>query len=163
MAMDITESRYKYMSRKNLRKYPFGDVYVIIDEFADLMTTQKKAVLPVIQRIAQIGRAANVHIILCTQTPIAKVLPTEVKCNFDYRVALRTGNAQDSRNIMDMRGCESLPDPKTAGKGYGYYKTGANRQLYIFPMIPDQEIESRVRYWTRQKKPLMRLINRFTH
>lgn len=160
-AIDIVERRYKEMSRRGLKKYDGGAVYVLIDEFADLMTTQRRAVMPTVQRLAQIGRAANVHIILCTQTPIAKVLPTEIKCNFDYRMGLRTGNAQDSRNIIGVRGCEALPDPKATGAGFGYWQTGANRQLYKLPMIPDQEIESRVRYWTRQKNPLARLKNRF--
>ena len=76
-AMQLCENRYRSMQRAGVRKYPGGDIYIIIDEFADLMTTQKRLIMPIIQRLAQIGRAAKVHIILATQTPIAKVLPTE--------------------------------------------------------------------------------------
>lgn len=157
-AVDIIESRYKRMQRTSTRKYSGGHVYILIDEFADLMTTQRRTIAPMIQRIAQIGRAANVHIILCTQTPIAKILPTEIKCNFDYRVALRTGNAQDSRNIIGQSGCELLPDPKTAGAGYGYYQTGANRKLYKFPMISESDLTARVKWWTAQKTITGRLF-----
>lgn len=159
-AMQITETRYKEMARRGVKKYNGGAVYVLIDEFADLMTTQKRAIMPIVQRLAQIGRAANIHIILCTQTPIAKVLPTEIKCNFDYRVALRTGNAQDSRNIIGVAGCELLPDPKTTGAGFAYYQTGADKLLYKIPMISDQEIKERVDFWERQKNPLHRMRNR---
>ena len=65
-AMQITEDRYRDMQRRWLRTYDGGHVYVIIDELADLMTTQKRAVLPVLQRLCQIGRAARVHVILHT-------------------------------------------------------------------------------------------------
>ncbi len=147
-AMRLCESRYVSMQRNGLRKYPGGDVYIIIDEFADLMTTQKKAVMPLVQRLAQIGRAARVHIILATQTPIAKVLPTEIKCNFDARVALRTRSAQDSRNITGINGCEALPR-----FGYGYYMTPDHEGTVQLPMYSDADLAARVRWWTDQQTP----------
>ena len=61
LAIDTTERRYKDMQRQHVKQYPGGAVYVVIDELADLMTTNSKAVQPIIQRLAQIGRAANVH------------------------------------------------------------------------------------------------------
>lgn len=152
-AMRLCESRYKEMQKDGRREWSGGDIYVIIDEFADLMTTQRREIMPIIQRLAQIGRAAHVHIILATQTPIAKVIPTEIKCNFDYRLGLRTDSAQGSRNILDLRGCEALPDPKTTGAGYGYYKTGADCKLYRLPMIDEAELAARVKWWTDQAKP----------
>lgn len=85
--MQITEARYKEMQRAGVRKYQGAALYIIIDELADLMTTNKKAVAPLIQRLAQIGRAANVHIIAATQCPLASVIPTPIKVNFDSRVA----------------------------------------------------------------------------
>ena len=144
-AMQLCENRYKTMQRDGLRKYPGGDVYIIIDEFADLMTTQRAAIMPLVQRLAQIGRAANVHIILATQTPISKIIPTEIKCNFDSRLALRTRSAQDSRNITGRPGCEKLPR-----FGYGYYMTPCADELTPLPMYSDSELENRVKWWIDQ-------------
>lgn len=144
-AMKLTETRYKDMQRKGLRKYNGGAVYIIIDEFADLMTTQRKEIAPIIQRLAQIGRAANVHIILATQTPIAKILPTEIKCNFDARLALRTRSAQDSRNIIGSSGCENLPR-----YGYGHYMTPEGDTIIQLPYYTDEELQSRCDWWLNQ-------------
>lgn len=159
-AVDLMGRRYKEMRRRGEKQYSGGHVYIIIDEFADLMTTDKNFTVPLLQRIAQKGRAANIHLILATQTPHSDIIPTKIKCNFDYRVGLRTGSAQDSRNILGVSGCELLPDPKQTGTGYGYYKTGADCELYQFPMYTDEEIKSRVEWWTKQKSPLRRLLNR---
>ena len=142
MALQITETRYKAMQRENLKKWTGGAVYVIIDELADLMTTQKRAVQPLIQRLAQIGRAADVHIIAATQCPLREVIPTSIKVNFDARVGLRTGSAQDSRNILGFKGCEALPK-----YGQGYYKTPAGNTLYYIPMIDDAERARLLQHW----------------
>lgn len=147
-AMSLTEARYKTMQANNERKYSGGHVYVIIDEFADLMTTNKRIVQPLVQRLAQIGRAANIHIILATQCPISKVLPTEIKINFDARVGLRTRSAQDSRNILGTPGCERLPQ-----YGQGYYMTPDGLILYNLPMIPEEELTARIKWWTDQVPP----------
>lgn len=141
-AMEIAENRFKEMQEKRKKKYPGGDVYIVIDEFADLMTTQGRAVTPLIQRLAQIGRAAKVHIILATQTPIREVLPTKIKCNFDARVGLRTRSDQDSRNIIGKSGLERLP---RFGKGY-YMKPGEER-FYNIPYVDDDEIDRLVKWW----------------
>lgn len=145
-AMELTEGRYRTMQRQGVRKWEGGQVYVVIDEFADLMTTNKKQVQPLIQRLAQVGRAAGVHIILATQCPLAKVIPTEIKVNFDARVGLRTRSAQDSRNILGVTGCELLPR-----YGQGYYMTPEGVQLYNIPMIPEEELSARVKWWTDQR------------
>ena len=146
-AISLCDFRYQQMQAQGLRKYPGGDVYVIIDEFADLMTTQKRVVMPLIQRLAQIGRAAKIHIILATQTPIAKVLPTEIKCNFDSRVGLRTRSQQDSRNIIGYRGLEELPR-----YGRAYYMTPEQEGFMNVPMYSDYEISQRVQWWVQQKQ-----------
>lgn len=145
-AMQIVEERYREMQRQGVRKYDGRDVYIIVDEFADLMTTNRKQVQPLIQRLSQIGRAANVHIILATQCPLAKVIPTEIKVNFDARVALRTATAQHSRNIMEQTGCELLP-----AYGQGFYVTPSGTTLYEIPMISEEELSARVKWWMDQK------------
>ena len=151
-AMEITESRYKAMQRQRVKKYPGRALYVIIDELADLMTTARRQVQPLIQRLAQVGRAANVHIIAATQCPLATVIPTPIKVNFDSRVALRTRSAQDSRNILGLTGCELLPR-----YGQGYYMTPDGLKLYNIPMQPQEDINALVTYWQRSR-PRFRLF-----
>ena len=147
-AMQTTEARYKAMQRQRVKKYTGGAVYVIIDELADLMTTNKKQVQPIIQRLCQVGRAANVHVIAATQCPLAVVIPTPIKVNFDSRVALRTRSAQDSRNILGLTGCECLPR-----YGQGYYMTPDGLTLYNIPMQPQEDINALVTYWKRHSRP----------
>lgn len=141
-ALDIVSMRYKLMQRQRMKKYNGAAVYIVIDELADLMTTNKKQVQPLIQRLAQIGRAADVHIIAATQCPLAAVIPTPIKVNFDSRVGLRTRSRQDSRNILDCPGCELLPR-----YGQGYYMKPEGIQLYNIPMIPDTERQRIIKYW----------------
>ena len=156
LSMQITEQRFFQMQSQGVRKYDGGHIYIIIDELADLMTTNKRQVQPLIQRLAQIGRAANVHIIAATQCPLREVIPTPIKVNFDARVALRTRSAQDSRNILGERGCENLPR-----FGQGFYMTPDGLTLYNLPMIPDADIADIVTYWKKQTRgPLARLIFR---
>lgn len=145
-AMEITESRYKAMQARHEKKYTGGAVYVVIDELADLMTTDRRHVQPLIQRLAQIGRAANVHIIAATQCPLASVIPTPIKVNFDSRVALRTRSKQDSRNILGVGGCELLPR-----YGQGYYMTPDGLQLYNIPMQDPAAVAQIVTYWTKAR------------
>ena len=144
-ALDITEARYKQMQRQSVRKYQGGAVYVIIDELADLMTTAKREVLPLLQRLCQIGRAANVHVIAATQCPLTKVIPTEVKVNFDAVLGLKTVTKQHSRNIIETAGCETLPP-----YGFGYYRTPAGLTLEKLPMVADAELDRIAQHWNRR-------------
>ena len=145
-AMQITERRYITMQRHHEKKYNGSAVYVIIDELADLMTTNKRQVQPLLQRLCQIGRAANVHVIAATQCPLSAVIPTQIKVNFDSRVGLRTRSAQDSRNILGVKGCECLPR-----YGQGYYMTPEGLTLYNIPMHPAADIAQIVQYWQRSR------------
>ena len=145
LALSITETRYTEMQHEHTKKYTGSHIYVIIDELADLMTTNKKQVQPLIQRLAQIGRAANIHIIAATQCPLREVIPTAIKCNFDSRIALRTRSAQDSRNILGVTGCERLPR-----YGQGYYLTPEGLTLYNIPYVNNYQIKSICDHWTKQ-------------
>lgn len=148
LAQRICDTRYAEMQSRHAKTYSGSDVYVIIDEWADLYLTQGRRVKSAIQRLAQIGRASKVHVILCTQTPIAKVLPTEIKCNFDARVGLRTRSAQDSRNIIGYAGLETLPR-----YGQGIYMTPEEDSLYNIPYIRPEELDSLLRYWRNEARP----------
>ena len=144
-AMDLTMKRFQVLRESGDDYYNGSDVYVFIDEFADLMTTQGKTVKPLIQRLCQLGRAARVHVVICTQTPIAKVIPTEIKCNFDSRFGLRTRSAQDSRNIIGKTGLELLPE-----YGEGYYMTPKEESYYKIPYVTKDEIRETIAWWEDQ-------------
>lgn len=154
-AIDLCDNRFQDMQARNLKTYDGSHVYVIIDEWADLMTTQKKVVMPIVQRLAQIGRASNIHVWLATQTPISKILPTEIKCNFDTRFGLRTRSAQDSRNILGVPGLETLPQ-----YGECIYMSPDVFKKYKVPYFTDDILKSRVNWWTSQnrKKGLLQRI-----
>ena len=100
--------RFDYMKSKRLKEYDGTRIHLFVDEMADLMLTSKKSA-DLLQRICQIGRAAGVQVILATQCPLREVIPTRIKVNFPIVVGLHTQNAQQSRNILGVGGCESLP------------------------------------------------------
>jgi len=147
-ACDETENRFAIMQRAGLREYDGSHLYVIVDELADLMTTNKKAALPLLQRLAQIGRAARVHLIACTQNVLAITIPTVLKCNFSTILGLRTATKQQSRYLIDAPGCELLPDPKREGKGYGYLRDGADLSKLFIYKYPDESIDFLLNWWT---------------
>lgn len=146
IAVRIIEDRFEYMDNNRLKKYDGGDVYVIIDELADIMTTQKNDVLPLLQRIGQIGRAAKVHLIACTQCPTAQILSTQLKCNFDSILGLRTRSPQDSRNIIGIKGCEKLPD-----HGQGYLVTPQHEGVVDLPLIPEDDLARVADHWNNRE------------
>lgn len=154
-ALGITEARYKRMQRRRLRTFCGSDVYVIIEEFADLMTTMKKQALPAVQRLCQIGRAARVHVILVTQCPLATIIPTAVKVNFTAICGLHTATRQQSRNILDMPGLELLPQ-----YGQCIYQTPAGAWRYDVPYTGCDEIETVTAFYRKQRSFLQRLFAR---
>ena len=145
LAMSYIDSRYDLMQSIGLKKFNGSHIYVVIDELADLMTTDKKRVMPLIQRIGQIGRASKVSLVAATQCPLATVIPTAIKVNMDAIVALRTASAQHSRNIMECTGCEKLPR-----YGKAYYITPEGRNLVNVPMIDDEMRDEIVKSWTEE-------------
>ncbi|MBR1749992.1 MAG: DNA translocase FtsK [Ruminococcus sp.] len=146
IARDIMMKRFKTARADRVKEYKGSDIYVIIDEFAELIAQRKKQTIPLVQSLCQLGRAARVHVILCTQCPTRDIIPTIIKCNIDSRVALRTASAQDSRNILNMNGAETLPDPRAEHRAEGYYKHGCTIDRYNIPMYTDSE--RLVNYWT---------------
>ena len=152
-AVQLMESRFKAMQGARVKEYDGAHVYVVIDEFADLMTTQKRQTLPLLQRIAQLGRAARIHLIAATQRPTRDIINGQIKVNMDSRIALRCPTAQDSRNIINVKGAETLPR-----YGYGYYLTPETMQpqLIDIPLTPDPDIADRIRFYTKQLNPVQR-------
>ena len=147
-ALNLIESRYKKMQADGVKKYNGAHVYIIIDELADLMTTNAKAVIPILQRIAQIGRAAGVHLVACTQRPTAEVIPSKILVNIDARIALHTRNRQDSRNIIGVSGAELL-DVGTAL----YYTPESDEPSAVYiPYITDEQQNELAQFWSKQHK-----------
>ena len=159
-AIAIIMARNADMARKRIKTYEGSDIYVVVDELADLMTTHRKEAFPLLQRIAQIGRAAKVHLIACTQSPISKIIPTELKCNFTSRIGLRTISRQDSRNILDMAGCELLPEPAIEHKAYCYYRRNGSIDKYIVPYTKEADINRLINHWRKYGKGKLRLFRR---
>lgn len=103
----LLQQRYKYIERGTPPEQ-FNHVYIIIDELADLIISDKATINPLL-KIAMTGRAARFHLITATQRPTREMLPMAIKVNYDCRVALRTATPQDSKNITGFQGAERLP------------------------------------------------------
>lgn len=146
-AVDETDRRFSVMQARQEKEFSGGHLYVVIDELADLMVSLKKETLPLLQRLAQVGRAAHVHVIACTQNVLAVTIPTTLKCNFSTILGLRTANKQQSRFLIAEGGCEMLPDPKREGKGYGFLRDGADLEKMLIYKYPDDEIDSVINWW----------------
>ena len=158
-AVSLMNCRLADMKRRRIREYDGSHVYVIIDELMPIMTRpdiKRECYSPLLDLLA-LARAARVHVVACTQSPVAAVIPTPLKCNFDSRLALRTASAQDSRNIIGARGCELLPNPVIDHRAEGYYMRGPEITLYKLPRVEDAERERVIRHWMTTK-PKRRLF-----
>ncbi len=122
---------------------------IVIDELADLMLTAGKDVEACIVRLAQLARAAGIHLIVATQRPSVDVVTGLIKANFPCRVSFQVTNKYDSRTILDTTGAEQL-----LGKGDMLFKpTGGKLQRLHGPFVTDEEVQEVVNYWKRQKAP----------
>lgn len=108
-ARNLMYKRFDEMKGSGRRVTNRPHVYVIIDELADLILNSQGDVLPLLQSIAQLGRAARIHLIAATQSPSRKTLPAEITCNMTAQVALRCRSAIESRQIIGIAGAEDLP------------------------------------------------------
>lgn len=142
-ACEIMEKRYEVMERKGLRKWNGSDLYIVIDEFADLMVTMPKQVKPLVQRLAQTARAAGLHLWLATQSPSRAVIPAQVVLNFTDRIALHCNDKMESRQILGEAGAETLPR-----YGKAIYKSPEGTRLMDIPFTPDSDINARIQFWT---------------
>lgn len=133
--LELVQNRLTYMRENKLTMYDKSTIHLVIDEMADLILTSKKAA-NTLQRIAQLGRAAKVQVIVATQCPLASVIPTRIKVNFPVTVGLHTVTAQHSRNIIEESGCEKLPM-----HGYALIRfPGKNVDKVKLPRISDEVI-----------------------
>lgn len=123
----------------NLCPLPF--IVVIVDEMADLMLVAGKEVESAIQRLAQMARAAGIHIIMATQRPSVDVITGTIKANFPTRISFQVTSKIDSRTILSEPGAEQL-----LGKGDMLYMAGGGRITRVHgPFVHDQEVENVVK------------------
>lgn len=136
------ERRYDEMQKRREKTYTGSDLYIVIDEFADLVVQAKKEVTPLVIRISQLGRAAKVHLLLATQRPTTDIINGAIKTNMDYRIAFHTSEAQHSRNIIGANGAECLP--YRTGDCLYYSPIGV-QQRKIF-MVKEEDIPQVVKH-----------------
>lgn len=122
---------------------PMPQIVIFIDELSDLMMAAPNEVEDSICRLAQMARAAGMHMVIATQSPRVDVITGLIKANIPSRIALTVSNAMDSRVILDMAGAENLV-------GYGdmlYFPTGMNKPLRVQGCyMPDEDIHSVVEF-----------------
>ena len=156
-ACDTMEARYVEMERRSLRRWNGGEVYVIIDEIADLMLgPEKKRFQHYLTRLLAVGRAAGFHCIAATQIPNRQVLPANIVLNFQSRIALRCLSSIESRQIINTAGAEGLP---RYGTGLFLDSSSGVRRVSI-PMTEDAEIDALLDYWKNQDVAAYNVITR---
>ena len=90
--------------------YQGRQLYLFIDELGDLFSTSKREITKPLERIMRLGRAAGIHVIAGTQRPSNREFPTEIRNNFTGKVGLKVNKISESKLILDMAGCENLPE-----------------------------------------------------
>lgn len=128
---------------------PMPYIVIIVDEMADLMLVAGKDVESAIQRLAQMARAAGIHLIMATQRPSVDVITGTIKANFPTRISFQVTSKIDSRTILGEQGAEQL-----LGQGDMLYMSGAGRLLRVHgPFVKDSEVEKIVSYIKAQGEP----------
>jgi S-DNA-T family DNA segregation ATPase FtsK/SpoIIIE len=121
---------------------PLPLIIVVVDEMADLMLMAGKDIEAAIQRLAQMARAAGIHIVMATQRPSVDVITGTIKANFPTRISFQVTSKIDSRTILGEAGAEQL-----LGRGDMLYMQGGGRITRVHgPFVSDQEVESVVRF-----------------
>ncbi len=124
-------------------------IVVIIDEMADLMMVAGKDIEGAVQRLAQMARAAGIHVIMATQRPSVDVITGTIKANFPTRISFQVTSKIDSRTILGEMGAEQL-----LGQGDMLYMAGGGRISRLHgPFVSDGEVEAIVKYLKAQGAP----------
>lgn len=128
---------------------PLPYIVIVVDEMADLMLVAGKEVEAAIQRLAQMARAAGIHLIMSTQRPSVDVITGTIKSNFPTRISFQVTSKIDSRTILGEQGAEQL-----LGKGdMLYMPAGLRPQRIHGGFVKDEEVESVVEFIKSQRQP----------
>jgi S-DNA-T family DNA segregation ATPase FtsK/SpoIIIE len=134
---------------EKLELEPLPYIVIIVDEMADLMMVAGKDIEGAVQRLAQMARAAGLHVILATQRPSVDVITGTIKANFPTRIAFQVTSKIDSRTILGEMGAEQL-----LGQGDMLYMAGGGRISRVHgPFASDEEVEKVVRHLKTQGAP----------
>ena len=129
---------------------PLAFIVVIIDEVADLMLVAGKDIEAAVQRLAQMARAAGIHVVMATQRPSVDVITGTIKANFPTRISFQVTSKIDSRTILGEQGAEQL-----LGKGDMLYMEGGGRIVRVHgPFVDDGEVETVTRFLREQGEPV---------
>ncbi len=130
-----------------LEQIPF--IVVVVDEMADLMMVAGKDIEAAVQRLAQMARAAGIHVIMATQRPSVDVITGTIKANFPTRISFQVISKFDSRTILGEQGAEQL-----LGQGDMLYMAGGGRIVRVHgPFVSDDEVEKVVAFLREQGEP----------
>ncbi|MFN4353947.1 DNA translocase FtsK 4TM domain-containing protein [Parvibaculum sp.] len=128
---------------------PMPFIVVIVDEMADLMMVAGKEIEAAVQRLAQMARAAGIHIVTATQRPSVDVITGTIKANFPTRISFQVTSKIDSRTILGEQGAEQL-----LGQGDMLYMAGGGRIRRVHgPFVSDEEVEKIVTFLKKQGVP----------
>jgi S-DNA-T family DNA segregation ATPase FtsK/SpoIIIE len=137
------------MEEQPLDLDPLPFIVVVVDEMADLMLVAGKDVEAAIQRLAQMARAAGIHLIMATQRPSVDVITGTIKANFPTRISFQVTSKIDSRTILGEQGAEQL-----LGQGDMLYMAGGGRISRVHgPFVSDEEVERAVQFMKTQGTP----------
>ena len=143
------ESGEALFETEELELEPMPFIVVIIDEMADLMMVAGKDIEGTVQRLAQMARAAGIHVIMATQRPSVDVITGTIKANFPTRISFQVTSKIDSRTILGEQGAEQL-----LGMGDMLYMAGGGRiQRVHGPFVSDEEVEEVVAHLKDQGVP----------
>lgn len=132
-----------------LDKTPLPYIIVIVDEMADLMLVAGKEIESTVQRLAQMARAAGIHLIMATQRPSVDVITGTIKANFPTRISFQVTSRFDSRTILSEQGAEQL-----LGRGDMLYMEPGGKIVRVHgPFVSDQEVEHVVQFLKSQGAP----------
>ena len=141
--------RRGHLRGRGARSRAAAVIVVIVDEMADLMMVAGKDIEGAVQRLAQMARAAGLHVILATQRPSVDVITGTIKANFPTRISFQVTSKIDSRTILGEQGAEQL-----LGQGDMLYMAGGGRISRVHgPFCSDEEVEKVVRHLKSQGTP----------
>ncbi|MHA1598407.1 MAG: DNA translocase FtsK [Alphaproteobacteria bacterium] len=137
------------MEEQPLSMEPLPFIVVVVDEMADLMLVAGKDIEAAVQRLAQMARAAGIHMIMATQRPSVDVITGTIKANFPTRISFQVTSKIDSRTILGEQGAEQL-----LGQGDMLYMAGGGRVTRVHgPFVSDEEVEHVVSHLKSQGAP----------
>jgi len=145
----VDENGAPVFEDKKLSLEPLPFIVVIVDEMADLMMVAGKDIEAAVQRLAQMARAAGIHLITATQRPSVDVITGTIKANFPTRISFQVTSKIDSRTILGEQGAEQL-----LGQGDMLFMAGGGRITRVHgPFVSDSEVEKVVKHLKSQGQP----------